>query len=115
MTTIFAALSAIFACACLISLWYAHSATRKVYETVNGLFDDIVHGRKINLPELKEGGIYALSGKAVRIQEIQDMEICKAEQEKKQVKMLVSNMSHQLQTPLANVMLYEDLLLVKKN
>lgn len=52
------------------------------------------------LPQLKEGEIYVLSAKAARVQENLMLEVEKAEAEKKQVKMLVSNMSHQLKTPL---------------
>ena len=32
---------------------------------------------------------------------------------KEQIKCLISNMSHQLKTPLANVIMYEDILLEK--
>ena len=66
------------------------------------------------LPQLKEGEIYVLSAKAARVQENLMLEVEKAEAEKKQVKMLVSNMSHQLKTHLANIMLYEDLLIGEK-
>lgn len=114
LTAALAALCLILAAAVLFLLWYAHHAVRKVYETADGLLDDILRGRKITAPELKEGMIHALAGKAVRIQQNQNAAVSQSEQEKQQVKMLISNMSHQLKTPLANVMLYEDLLIGKK-
>ena len=44
------------------------------------------------------------------ISHILDLEIGKADLEKEQIKQLISNISHQLKTPLANVMMYEELL-----
>ncbi len=44
------------------------------------------------------------------ISHILDLEIGKADLEKEQIKQLISNISHQLKTPLANVMIYEELL-----
>ena len=42
------------------------------------------------------------------ISHILDLEIGKADLEKEQIKQLISNISHQLKTPLANVMIYEE-------
>ena len=41
------------------------------------------------------------------------IETGRAEAEKEQIKRLISNMSHQLKTPLANIVMYEDILLDK--
>ncbi len=101
--------------AALAFAWRRASAGRsRLYETACGILDDIMRGRTVALPELKEGEIYVLYAKAARMQENLMLEMEKAEEEKQQVKMLVSNMSHQLKTPLANIMLYEDLLIGKK-
>lgn len=101
--------------AVLVFAWrHASAGKRELYETAGRILDDILRGREVTRPELKEGEIHVLYAKAARVQENLMLEVEKAEVEKKQVKMLVSNMSHQLKTPLANVMLYEDLLIGKK-
>ena len=114
MTAVLTALY-LFTVAVLVFAWrHASAGKYKVYETTGRILDDILRGRKVTLPELKEGEIYVLAAKAARVQENLMLEVEKAEEEKKQVKMLVSNMSHQLKTPLANIMLYEDLLISQK-
>lgn len=101
--------------AVLVFAWrHASAEKNRLYEEAGRILDDILRCRKMTLPELKEGEIYVLYNKAARVQENLMLEVEKAEEEKKQVKMLISNMSHQLKTPLANMMLYEDLLIGKK-
>ncbi len=105
----------VFAVIVLVIAWrHASAEKNRLYEAAGRILDDILRGRKVTVPELKEGEIHVLFTKAARVQEILLLEVEKAEEEKKQVKMLVSNMSHQLKTPLANMMLYEDLLIGKK-
>ena len=59
---------------------------------------------------LREGEKSALAGKMLRLQEKLDLEISHAQMEKEQVKSLISNMSHQLKTPLAALNIYNGLL-----
>lgn len=114
MTAVLTALN-IFTAAVLVFVWRRTSVGKsKLYEAAGRILDDILRGRQVKQPELKEGEIYALYAKAARVQENLMLEVEKAEVEKKQVKMLISNMSHQLKTPLANMMLYEDLLIGEK-
>lgn len=72
--------------------------------------DAVLSKRKINQSDLTESDISVLANRMVRIQDKLDYEINRAESEKEQVKRLISNMSHQLKTPLANVMMYQELL-----
>lgn len=60
--------------------------------------------------DVEEGEYSALVSKIKQIQEVLDNHVNSAEQEKEQVKSLVSNMSHQLKTPLANISLYAEIL-----
>ena len=83
---------------------------RKQYREIDRMLDAVLTRQPIKRSDLQEGGLSALAGKAKRIQEHLLLEIEQAEQEKEQVKQLIANMSHQLKTPLANVMMYEELL-----
>lgn len=83
---------------------------RKQYREIDRMLDAVLTRQPIKRSDLQEGGLSALAGKSKRIQEHLLLEIEQAEQEKEQVKQLIANMSHQLKTPLANVMMYEELL-----
>ncbi len=74
------------------------------------MMDRILDDKVIEQTDLKEGEFSALAGKARRIQEKLQVEVGGAQREKEQVKSLISNMSHQLKTPLANIMMYEEIL-----
>lgn len=91
-------------CVCLIA------RNRKMYRVIDQMLGEILDREEITQSDIREGEISALAGKAKRIQETLELELEQAEQEKEQVKQLISNMSHQLKTPLANVMMYEEIL-----
>lgn len=83
---------------------------RKMYRIFDEMLDDVLEGRPVGVSDLKETEISALASKIIRIQEKMELEIMEAEKEKEQVKSLISNMSHQLKTPLGSIMMYRDLL-----
>lgn len=83
---------------------------RKLYRSIDQLLDCVLSQEKIEISDVKEGELSALVHKIHRIQEVLGKQIEKAEEEKEQVKSLVSNMSHQLKTPLANLSVYTEIL-----
>lgn len=89
---------------------YSVYKNRKTYRTIDRLLDQILSQEKIKLSDVKEGGLSALVSKMNRIQEILGKQVEIAQEEKEQVKSLVSNMSHQLKTPLANLSVYTEIL-----
>lgn len=86
---------------------------RKIYRTIDRLLDLVLSQEKIELSDVKEGELSALVVKINRIQEILGKQVELAQEEKEQVKSLVSNMSHQLKTPLANLSVYTEILSVQ--
>ena len=103
---IFGGLALVFAGA---ALWFRRKKQR-LYREVDRMMDRILDNKKIEQTDLSEGEVSALAGKARRIQEKLEAEVGGAQREKEQVKSLISNMSHQLKTPLANIMMYEEIL-----
>lgn len=89
---------------------YFYFYSKRVVKVIDEMTDAVLSEREIKQTDLAESGISILANRMVRIQEKLNIEIGRAEQEKEQVKRLVSNMSHQLKTPLANVMVYQELL-----
>lgn len=83
---------------------------RNLYRKIDRMLDAILEQEQILQSDLQEGPASALSAKAKQIQETLTLEVQQAKKEKEQVKQLISNMSHQLKTPLSNVMMYQEML-----
>ena len=89
---------------------YSIYKNRKTYRSIDRLLDCVLNQEKIELSDVQEGELSALVNKINRIQEVLGKQVEMAEAEKEQVKSLVSNMSHQLKTPLANLAVYTEIL-----
>lgn len=83
---------------------------RKMYRAIDRMLDQVLNREAITVSDIQEGEISALAAKVIRIQEKMEADIHQAQEEKEQIKSLISNMSHQLKTPLANVCMYRELL-----
>lgn len=90
--------------------FYGWRRNRKMYRTIDRMLDEILDGEPISQSDIREGEISVLASKAKRVKEKVDLGISTAEEEKEQVKSLISNMSHQLKTPLAGLMMYREML-----
>lgn len=94
---------------------YERNRRKRLYHDVDRMLDRIFEGQEIEESGLKENEISALSWKAVRIQEKIEHDVQLAQLEKEQVKRLIADMSHQLKTPLANLMMYREMLEQEEN
>ena len=94
-------------------LVYYRNKANRIYSESHKLLDQILENSYINQIEINEGKTSALANKINKVQEKLLIETGRAEAEKEQIKRLISNMSHQLKTPLANIVMYEDILLDK--
>ena len=83
---------------------------RKTYRMIDRLLDSVLSRETVVHSDVEEGEYSALVSKINQIQRVLDNHAKSAEKEKEQVKSLVSDMSHQLKTPLANLSLYADIL-----
>lgn len=91
-------------------VWWSIREKRKTYRRIDELLDRVLNQEIILDSDIKEGEYSALVSKIKQIQEVLENHARSAETEKEQVKSLVSNMSHQLKTPLANLSLYAEIL-----
>ena len=87
--------------------WYQK---RRMYQLIDQMLEQVLNREKIEISDIQEGQLSALASKVIRVQEKLEYEVNQAQKEKEQVKCLISNMSHQLKTPLSNVVMYRDLL-----
>ena len=91
-------------------VWWSIREKRKTYRRIDELLDRVLNQEIILDSDVKEGEYSALVSKIKQLQEVLENHARSAETEKEQVKSLVSNMSHQLKTPLANLSLYAEIL-----
>lgn len=77
---------------------------------IDRLLDSVLSREAVVYSDVEEGEYSALISKIRQIQEVLESHVKSAEKEKEQVKSLVSNMSHQLKTPIANISLYAEIL-----
>lgn len=89
---------------------YSIYRERKTYRSIDQMLDCVLSRKKIGYSDVKEGNLSALVNKLTRIQEVLENQLQNAEQEKEQVKSIVSNLSHQIKTPLANLSIYTEIL-----
>ncbi|NBI63981.1 sensor histidine kinase [Clostridiales bacterium] len=103
----------------LIALW-AVSATimlavlagrnTRAWRRLNEMLERLIEGQPLEDVSFEERELSLISNQLKTISDKLAVEVGRANQEKEQVKQLISNISHQLKTPLANVMMYEELL-----
>lgn len=74
------------------------------------MLDALLDNHEVDVSDLDDHMLSALAHKVRQIQACRSSDVEIAEHEKEAVKVLVSNLSHQLKTPLSNVMLYQELL-----
>ena len=94
----------------ILSVGYGIREKRKTYQKIDRLLDCVLNGEPILQSDVEEGEFSALVSRVLQIQNVLGQQKDRAEEEKEQVKSLVSNMSHQLKTPLANLSIYSEIL-----
>ena len=94
---------------CLIIV-FSICQKRQTYRKIDRLLERVLNREEIVYSDVEEGEFSALVSKIKQIQDVLESHTQDAEAEKEQVKSLVSNMSHQLKTPLANLSLYGEIL-----
>ncbi len=88
--------------------WYRNRLSTQYQNLLDGI-DEILSGTRVELT-YDESMDSAISDRLNRIMEIFYMKKETAEEERDLVKSLISNISHQIRTPLANIILYTGLL-----
>ena len=84
--------------------------SRKQYLLFETILKKLTDGEPLDGNGLKEGSTAVLLERAKHLENKIVMERGEAQEEKEMVKSLVSDMSHQLKTPLANIRLYQEIL-----
>lgn len=91
-------------------LFFYYTKYKKMYHVMEEMLDGIVEERHIVQSDIEEGELSALVSKAIRVQQKLEFEISQATEEKDEMERFISDLSHQLKTPLASVLMFQELL-----
>lgn len=89
---------------------YLWRRNRQMYHAIDVMLDEVLDDEKITELDICEGEISALAAKAKRVQEKVVLSVSEAEKEREAVKQLISNLSHQVKTPLSVLVMYQEML-----
>lgn len=78
--------------------------------TVSEILNQIISKVPVNYPDTKDNLISKIAHQSRCIEEMINYEVSQSKAESESIKSVITNMSHQLKTPLANVIMYIELL-----
>jgi signal transduction histidine kinase len=97
---------------CSLTIVYSYRYVRKAFDSIDKVLDSILR-KDTELPfEISaDSRISKLTHRAIKIIRRNEADISQTLQEKKTIQSFISDMSHQMKTPLSGVSMYTDLLL----
>ena len=109
--TLYFVLCILFCCvvACIVIIWWYRKRMIKLYDNLLHKLDSAINGETQEVV-YDESLDAAITERLNRIVQISSMQKSNAEEERDVVKSLISDISHQVRTPLSNIMLYVGLL-----
>lgn len=83
---------------------------QKRYDELSLMLNQILEGKEVTYPDTKDTRASKISHQVKKIKDMIEIEVEQSKLEKEAIKSLISNMSHQLKTPLSNITIYCELL-----
>lgn len=97
---------------CTLTVFICRRYVQKTYSAVDAVLDNALAKRPIlTAPIEADSRLSKLTHKAAKIVQMNTMDILQTKQEKEIIQGFISDMSHQMKTPLSGVSMYTDLLL----
>jgi len=97
---------------CLITVFFCYRYVKKTFDDVDYVLDSILAKKTdISLKTMEDSRLSKLGHKALRIAEMNIMDVSQIKHEKEIIQSFISDMSHQMKTPLSSVTMYTDLVL----
>lgn len=97
---------------CSLAAFFCFRYVRRTFNSIDKVLDNILaKNAEHSLEALADSRLSKLSHKAARIVKMNSLAISQTIQEKETIQSFISDMSHQMKTPLSSVSMYTDLLL----
>ncbi|HWQ75261.1 MAG TPA: HAMP domain-containing sensor histidine kinase [Syntrophomonas sp.] len=97
---------------CFLTALFSYLYVRKTFGSIDQVLDSVLaRNTEIPFEAAADNRLSKLTHKAVKIIRMSTMDISQTKQEKEIIQSFISDMSHQMKTPLSGVAMYTDLLL----
>lgn len=80
------------------------------YDELSLMLNQILEGKEVTYSDTKDTRLSKISHQVKKVKDMVEIEVEQSKLEKEAIKSLISNMSHQLKTPLSNITIYCELL-----
>lgn len=97
---------------CLLAAFFSYRYMKKAFDSIDKVLDSVLN-KNAELPfeSAADSRLSKLTHKAIKIIQMGAMDISQTKHEKEIIQSFISDMSHQMKTPLSGVAMYTDLLL----
>lgn len=97
---------------CLLTVFFSHRYVRETFDSIDMVLDCVLaKNTELPLETAADSRLSKLTHKAIKIIQMNTLDISQTTQEKGIIQSFISDMSHQMKTPLSVVAMYTDLLL----
>lgn len=97
---------------CSMIVFFCYQYTKTAFDSIDKMLDTILSKHaELPLKTVTDSRISKLTHKAEKIVQRNAMEMTQTAQEKEKIQSFISDLSHQMKTPLAGITMYTDLLL----
>ncbi len=97
---------------CSLTLLFSYRYVKRTFDSIDRVLDSVLaKNAELSLEAAADSRLSKLTHKAVKIIRMNTMDISQTKQEKEIIQSFISDMSHQMKTPLSGVAMYTDLLL----
>lgn len=97
---------------CGLTLLFSYRYIKRTFDSIDGVLDSVLaRNPELSSEAAADSRLSKLTHKAVKILQKNTMDISQTRQEKEIIQGFISDMSHQMKTPLSGVAMYTDLLL----
>ena len=97
---------------CLLTTFLSYRYIKKVFNSIDKVLDSVLDkNAELSFETAADSRLSKLTHKAIKIIQMNTMDISQTKQEKETIQSFISDMSHQMKTPLSGIAMYTDLLL----
>ena len=97
---------------CCFTILFSYQYVKRSFDSIDRVLDDILaRNTELSLGVLADSRLSKLTHKSMKIIQMNVLDVSQTKQEKETIQSFISDVSHQMKTPLSGVAMYTDLLL----
>ena len=97
---------------CGLTIFFSYRYIKRTFDSIDRVLDSVLTSNtEPSIETMADSRLSKLTHKAARIIEMNAVDVSQTKQEKEKIQSFLSDMSHQMKTPLSGIAMYTDLLL----